>query len=191
MSATGAAFVTALVLLPLHRAVDRVVGQVIDRERYVLHARVQQFVSDVRDGHTEPETIQDVLRNVLTDPGLKLPDSRPGQYVDLFGAPTDSSPEAVCIPLRSGITEVGMMTLSAASARRVRRAKDMARAARLPIEVTRLRLELRAAISLPSALRAGGRTVGHSEAYGSESTASGRRSSRRRSASRGAEGAMP
>ena len=50
------------------------------------------------------------------------------------------------IPLLTGGSEVGVILLGAASARRVRRAREVAVLGRLPIEVTRLRLELRRAL---------------------------------------------
>ena len=64
---TGAAFVTALCLLPLHRLLVGVVGRLVDRERHVLLTRVRQFVRAVRDGSTEPEAVEELLRAVLGD----------------------------------------------------------------------------------------------------------------------------
>jgi signal transduction histidine kinase len=150
LGTTAAAFVTALVLLPLHRRVNELVCRVTVRERYLVDARVQRFVAQVRDGTAEPETVLDVLREVLADPRLelliRLPDSGQGEYVDLSDAPAVPAPGRARIPLRTGDTEVGMIVLGTVSVRRLRRAKDVARQARLPIEVTRLRLELRTAL---------------------------------------------
>ena len=88
---TGAAFVTALCLLPIHRALVGVVGRLVDRERHVLLARVRQFVQEVRDGTTEPEAVEELLRAVLGDSSLRLLVRRPGEgeagaLVDLKGA---------------------------------------------------------------------------------------------------------
>ncbi|MFC4117820.1 sensor histidine kinase [Nonomuraea zeae] len=150
LGTTAAAFVTALALLPLHRRVNELVGRVTDAERYRVDARVQRFVARVRDGTAEPESVLDVLREALADPRLqlliRLPDSGPGEYVDLSGAPAVPAPGRTRIPLRTGDTEVGVIVLGTSSVRRLRLAKDVARQARLPIEVTRLRLELRAAL---------------------------------------------
>jgi signal transduction histidine kinase len=151
LGVTCAAFVTALLLLPLHRQINQLVGRVVDRERFVVNARIRQFVRQVRDGTAEPETVEDVLREALDDPGLrlliKLPDSGLDEYVDLADDPAVPSPGRTRIPLRTGDTEVGMIVLNRTSARRLRRAKDAALLARLPIEVSRLRLELRAALN--------------------------------------------
>jgi signal transduction histidine kinase len=148
---TGAAFVTALCLLPLHRALVGVVGRLVDRERHVLLTRVRQFVQAVRDGSTEPESVEELLRAVLRDPDLRLLLRRPGQpetaaLVDLRGATAMVAPTAPQVPLRTGDATVGLLALGSGSARRLRRAREFAVEARLPIEVSRLRLELRGAL---------------------------------------------
>ena len=149
LGVTGAAFLIALLLLPLHRRIHNVVGRAVDRDRYVVAARVQRFVHDVRDGAAKPEQAEQVFRAVLGDPGLRLLLKQPGSdgYVDPSGVPATAPPGGVGqIPLRSGDTDVGLIVLAAPSARRLRRARDVALAARLPIEVSRLRLQLRAAL---------------------------------------------
>ena len=152
---TGAAFVTALLLLPMHRRLNTAVGRLVDRDRYVVDAHVQQFVRAVRDGTVEPEETENLFRTVLADPGLRLLLRRPGAgdvYVDLTGSVVrldEAAPGAgapVRVPLSSGTTEVGLVVLGVSSARRLRRAREVALAARLPIEVSRLRLELREAL---------------------------------------------
>ncbi|WP_165488390.1 sensor histidine kinase [Actinomadura formosensis] len=145
---SGASFVTALVLLPLHRQVNGWVGRVVDRERHVVDARLHRFVHAVRDGTAQPETVEAVLRDVLADPGLRLlvrlPHGAPGEYADPSGAPAVLPPDRVSVPLRTGEVEMGAIVLGTVSARRLRLAGHAAVQARLPIEVTRLRLELRA-----------------------------------------------
>ena len=51
---SAAAFVTALVLLPLHRYVSGAVARVVDRDRFVAVAQVERFAADVRAGRTDP-----------------------------------------------------------------------------------------------------------------------------------------
>ncbi|WP_433221992.1 hypothetical protein ACQP00_22250 [Dactylosporangium sp. CS-047395] len=82
--ATGAAFATALVLLPLHRRIDALVGRFVDRDRYVGDVRVQRFVQQVRDGEAQPEDAEAVFREVLGDPGLRLVLWVPGGEKDAF-----------------------------------------------------------------------------------------------------------
>lgn len=146
---TGAAFGTALCLMPMYRAIHRRVGGIFDRERMVMHARVGAFVTRVRDGLAEPEEVQGVLRAVLEDPDLhvlfRLPGGSEDGYVDLAGNPADR-PHAALIPLLENGSDVAAIVLGMPSTRRTRQARELAMLARLPIEVSRLRLELRVAL---------------------------------------------
>lgn len=146
----GAAFAVALVLLPMHRRVHEAVGRTVDRDRYVIASRVQRFVRDVRDGTATPEGVEELLREVLADPGLlllmKLPGGDADAYVDFAGRTTAPPPDATRVPLRTGSTDVGVIVLGRTSVRRLRRAREAAVMAGLPIEVSRLRLELRTAL---------------------------------------------
>jgi signal transduction histidine kinase len=135
---TSAAFITALVLLPLHQWLHRAVGRVVDPDRTVALAQIRDFVRRVRDGQAEPEQVEEVLRKALDDPSLRVILQRPGEQFDL-------PPSAM--PLQTGGSTVGALVLGTTSARRVRRAREAAVEARLPIEVSRLRLELRDALS--------------------------------------------
>jgi signal transduction histidine kinase len=144
---TAAAFVTALALLPVHRRVHRVVGRILDRERTVMIATMQEFVRKVRDGQAQPEEVQEALRLSLGDPALVVLLRRPGAdgYVDLSGTVVDAPPGEL-IPLVARDSEVGALVLGKSTARRRRRAREIAVEARLPIEVSRLRVELRRAL---------------------------------------------
>ena len=144
---TAAAFLTALALLPLHRRVHRAVGRVLDRERTVMLATMRDFVRRVRDGRAEPEAVEDALRRGLGDPALRVLLRRPGAegYVDLAGRPIEPPPGEL-IPLVAHDSEVGALVLGRSTARRRRQAREVAVEARLPIEVSRLRVELRRAL---------------------------------------------
>jgi signal transduction histidine kinase len=144
---TAAAFVTALALLPVHRRAHRLVGRLLDRERTVMIATMQEFVRKVRDGQAQPEEVQDALRLSLGDPALLVLLRRPGAdgYVDLSGTVVDAPPGEP-IPLVARESEVGALVLGKSTARRRRRAREVAVEARLPIEVSRLRIELRRAL---------------------------------------------
>jgi signal transduction histidine kinase len=151
---TAAAFVTALALLPVHRRVHRLVGRVLDRERTVMIATMQEFVRKVRDGQAQPEEVQAALRLSLGDPALLVLLRRPGAdgYVDLSGSVVDAPPGEL-IPLVARDSEVGALVLGKSTARRRRRAREVAVEARLPIEVSRLRVELRRALDVAQASR--------------------------------------
>ena len=152
---TGAAFLTALLLLPLQRRLHDSVSRVVDRERAVMLAAVDTFVTRVRDGEAAPEQVETVLREVLHDDDLQLLLCAPGgvDYRNMRGTATaPTGPHQV--PLHSGDVHVGVIILSSGSRRKLRQAGDIARRVRLPIEVARLRLELRAAVEQVTASRA-------------------------------------
>ncbi len=144
---TGSVFLVALGVLPLHRVIHRAVARVIDRDRAVILERIHRFVEQVRDGSAEPESVQDVLRTTVGDAQLVLllTDLDGSGYVDLTGAPVEP-PGGELVTLRSSDTDLGVLVLTPGSARRVRQGKLAASAARLPIEVSRLRLGLRRAL---------------------------------------------
>ncbi|MFD7156569.1 sensor histidine kinase [Kribbella sp. NPDC059898] len=135
---TAAAFGTALVLLPLYQWIHRAIGRLVDPDRTVVLERIRAFVRRVRDGEAEPEQVESVLRSALDDPALRVLLRRPGAELDV---------PAGAIPLQTGDSVVGALVLGTTSARRIRRAREAAVEARLPIEVSRLRLELREALA--------------------------------------------
>lgn len=135
---TTAAFVTALVLLPLYHWIHRAIGRLVDPDRTVALARIRTFVRQVRDGEAEPEQIESVLRSALDDAGLRVLLRRPGAEL---AVPDDA------IPLQTGDSVVGALVLGTTTARRIRRAREAVVEARLPIEVSRLRLELQEALA--------------------------------------------
>ncbi len=142
------AFVTALVLTPLHRWFASAVGRLVDRDRVIVLAEIRRFVDQVRDGHAEPEEVEDVLRGCLDDPQLQVLLRVPGRdgLSTLGGEPADIGDGGTSISLESRGTEIGLLTLGRTSVRRERRAREAAVEARLAIDVSRLRLELRHAL---------------------------------------------
>jgi signal transduction histidine kinase len=158
-SASGllvAAFVAALILLPVHRLVHRSVGRLIDRDRTITLAMLQEFVQQVRDGQQPPEAVEFALREALGDPLLLvlLRSPETTTYVDLTGAEVEPPSERCAIPLLAANSDIGLLLLGNDTARQQRRARDAAVAVRLPIEVSRLRLELRGALVDAQASRA-------------------------------------
>ncbi|WP_020388530.1 sensor histidine kinase [Kribbella catacumbae] len=146
---TGSVFLVALVVFPLHRRVHYAVGRVLDRDRTVLIEQIESFVEQVRDGSAEPEEIETVLRTATRDPELTLLLSDPAGtgLVDLTGAARTPSPERIQVPLRTANADIGIILVNPGSMRRLRRVKLAASAARLPIEVSRLRIGLRRALT--------------------------------------------
>ncbi len=146
----AAAFLTALVLLPLHRVLAGALGKLVDRDRFVALAAVERFAADVRAGRRVPEEVEVVLQEAQGDPGLRIALARPHGWSDLRGVPVE---EPVGFALEVGGDTIGMITLGWESARARRRIADLARVAWVPIEVSRLRLVLREALDEVEASR--------------------------------------
>jgi signal transduction histidine kinase len=138
---TAAAFVTALVLLPLHRYVGATVARIVDRDRFVAVTHVEGFAADVRAGRRDPEEIEAVLREAHRDPNLRLVLAEGGRWVDLAGA---VAAETHGLTLTFGGDAIARLVSSNDTARGRRRLTALSRAAAVPIEVCRLRLGLRA-----------------------------------------------
>lgn len=145
-----AAFAAALVLVPIHQRVHAGVGRLVDAERTAIRSALHAFVRRVRDGEAEPEQVQDVLRAVLADPHLTVllqqPQPGGGAFVDLAGKPVDDVEATGAIPLSARESSVGAIVPGRQTARHLRRIREAALEVRLPIEVSRLRLELRHAL---------------------------------------------
>lgn len=145
LAPTTAAFVTALTLLPLQRYLATAVGRLMDRDRFVAVAEVETFAAEVRAGERPPEQIEDVLRAAQHDPKLRLTLARPdGSWADLRGTAVES-PAGIAV--RAYGVVIARIVLGHDSARARRRVADLARAGWVPIEVSRLRLELRDALT--------------------------------------------
>ncbi|MGA9749896.1 MAG: histidine kinase, partial [Nocardioides sp.] len=141
----AAAFVTALVLVPAHRWAHSWSASVFDRERTVLLAGAREFAAEVHQGGREPEEVEEVLRGLLRDPGLRVGLAVPGRpgSVDPSGEATDVRPDAV---LRAGDAVIGTVELTRPSTRQRRLAQEAARVCWSAFESARLRAGLRAAL---------------------------------------------
>lgn len=139
-SSSAAAFLTALVLLPIHRLVRDRLARVFDRDRFVAVKAVEEFVAEVRAGKRQPEEVEAVLRDAQGDPNLSLLLAYGDRWVDLDGEFADDRDG---VTVTSGSDTLARIVLSRASARERRRATALAQAAWVPIEVSRLRLGLR------------------------------------------------
>ena len=138
-----AAFVTALVFLPLQRSVASRVGRVVDRDRFVAVATVERFAADVRAGLRQPQEIEAVLQLVQDDVDLVVQVKTPSGWARLDGSDVT---EPAGFALDAGGEVVAMIRLGWDSLRARRRIADVAKAAWVPIEVSRLGLGLRNAL---------------------------------------------
>lgn len=153
-----ATFVTALAVLPLHRVLQARTDRVVDPDRHLALSQVRSFVGAVRDGEAEPEAVEEMLRTALGDPDLRLLLHVPGEdravVVNVAGRPDAISDSGMRLPLQDAGAAIGTVVLGSRSARRLALTREVIRAARLPIEVVRLRLQLRGALAETTASRA-------------------------------------
>jgi signal transduction histidine kinase len=146
--AAVAAVAVALAFDPLRRRMQRVVDRRFDRDRSRAVERVEAFAALLHDGAAAPEGIEDVLRDVLGDPGLRLlvwlPD--PGTYASLDGvavAAPAPGPGRPVTAIGRGEVPLGLVVHSERLDARPGLLADVLRAAALPVEIARLRGELR------------------------------------------------
>ena len=138
-----AAFVTALLFLPMQRHVASRVGRVVDRDRFVAVATVERFAAEVWAGRRQPEEIEAVLQEVQDD----RRSGRPGEDgVRLGQAGRNECDGSGWARARGWGEIVAMIRLGWDSRRARRRVADVAKTAWVPIEVSRLRVGLRDAL---------------------------------------------
>ncbi len=150
-SVAGAAIAgvaAALVFDPLRRRLQRVVDRRFDRDRARAVGRVEAFAARLRDGSAQPEGIEAVLREALGDPALLLlvwlPDH--GVHADVTGVeravPVPGGGRTVTAVGR-GAAPLGVIVHAERLRERPGLLADVVRSAALPVEVVRLRCELR------------------------------------------------
>jgi signal transduction histidine kinase len=142
-SNAAAAFVTALLFLPMQRRVASRVGRVVDRDRFVAVATVERFAADVWAGRRQPEEIEAVLQEVQDDADLVVQVRAASGWARLDGTSV-MHPEGLA--LEAGGEIVAMIRLGWDSRRARRRVADVAKTAWVPIELSRLRVGLRDAL---------------------------------------------
>jgi signal transduction histidine kinase len=146
--AAAAGVAAALAFDPLRRRLQRVVDGRFDRDRARAVTRVEAFSTRLRDGTAEPEGIEAVLREALGDPGLRLlvwlPDH--GVHADVSGVERDvpvPAAGATVTAVGRGAAPLGQIVHAERLRERPGLLADVVRAAALPVEVVRLRCELR------------------------------------------------
>lgn len=153
-----ATFATALLVLPLHRVLQARTDRFVDPDRHLALSLVRSFAGEVREGTAQPEAVEDLLRRALRDRDLQLllrvPGEGSGLVVDMAGQPVAASGTGPRLPLHDAGSAIGTIVLGDRSARRLALTREIVREARLPIEVARLRLQLRGALEETMASRA-------------------------------------
>ncbi|MFZ2014151.1 MAG: sensor histidine kinase [Nocardioides sp.] len=155
----GSIWATAVVTLiagvgarPLRDRLQRLVDRRFNRSRYEATQRVNTFLEELRAGRAAPEGIEQVLREVVGDPGLTLGFRLPGTdgCVDLDGDPIPVGGEH--LPIRVDGEEVGVVALGSAASRA--RLPELLTIGGLALEIVRLRVELRRQLDEVAASRA-------------------------------------
>ncbi len=157
----GTAIAAVVVVMAFRPARDRV-QQVVDRRfarrRFEGLKLVEGFLDDVRAGREEPERIDEVLAQALGDRGLevffRLPAS--GGYAHASGRLAELPQDRIRVatPVRRNDLELGVILHAPELALRADTFESIVRAAGLPIEIARLRVEVRVQLTEVQASRA-------------------------------------
>ena len=146
--ATALATVTvAMAFRPARDRLQRAVDRRFARRRYEGLRLVEGFLDDVRAGREEPERVGEILAQALNDRGLevffRLPAS--GGYAHATGRLAVPPQDTIRVrtPIRRGELELGVILHDPALDLRTDTFKSIVRAAALPIEIARLRVEVR------------------------------------------------
>jgi signal transduction histidine kinase len=163
----GATLAVAAAFRPLRAYVQDIVDRRFNRARYDALRRVGAFLEDLRAGRTAPEAIEDVLRDVLSDPQLQLrfflADSK--LYVDAHGhVATDQADDGrQRTPVQRAGVPLGLVVHGPVDEQRARLLEHVVGRAGLAIEITRLRVEVRRQLANVEASRARIVTAGYEE----------------------------
>lgn len=154
-TAALATAVVALAFLPLCRRLQDIVDRRLSRSRYEAVAVIRALEDAVRDGRAEPEQIGDAQREALRDPTaellLRLPDEETLVRCGVAG-PAVLDDRAASSIVREG-QEIGVLHHDPCLADRPEVLHAVLAAAGLPIELARLRVELRRRLSEVEELR--------------------------------------
>jgi signal transduction histidine kinase len=147
LATAGATLVVAIAFRPLRDRVQGRVDRSFSRARYDAMRRMRAFLDDLRVGRAAPEDVEMAMREALSDPTLELrfflPES--GVEVDSRGRPVSGGSDAgrLRTPLtRGGVCLGEIVHAPRTEAQRVLVA-PVVEAAELPVEIARLRVELR------------------------------------------------
>ena len=155
---SAATLVVAVAFRPSRARVQDAVDRRFNRARFDALRRMDVFLEDLRAGRAAPEEVEGVLRNVLSDPRLRLlfflPESE--LYVDARGMavvdlPNDGRDR---IPVERAGQRLGMVLHDRASEEDPTMLGRVVQAGGLAIEIARLRVELRRQLAEVRASRA-------------------------------------
>lgn len=166
-AAAGATLAAAAAFRPLRTRVQDGVDRHFSRARYDGLRRIDAFLDALRAGRAAPEEVQQVLAEILDDPGLELRLLLPegDTYVDLRGQePAEALGDRRDLtPVRRAGATIGIVLHRPATDERPRLPAELVAAAGLAIEMARLRVELRRQLEAVDASRARIVSAGYEE----------------------------
>jgi signal transduction histidine kinase len=163
----GATLMVAVAFRPLRERVQDVVDRRFSRARYERLRRIDAFLEALRAGRAAPEGVEEVLREVLSDPDLEvhfwLPESE--IYVDARGQPVPDAPGDARLrtPVERAGSPLGMVVHESVDDESPELLSEVVEAAGLAIEIARLRVELRRQLDEVEASRARIVSAGYEE----------------------------
>lgn len=141
----AATLAAATVFRPALRAVRLVVDRRFDQDGHSARLRVDAFLERLRSGTDRPDRIQDVLREALRDPQLRLLVYLPasGGYADMRGRPAELNPGLAVVEVdRAGVPEAVVQYRDTGDPSRQSRVRHLVEHGRLALQVARLSVEL-------------------------------------------------
>jgi signal transduction histidine kinase len=152
----GATLAAAIAFRPLRARVQGLVDRSFSRARYAALRRVGVFLEELRAGRTAPEQVEELVRDIVADPTLRLlyflPES--GIYAHSDGTRQDVSRSGSRqIPLERAGEPLGMIVHDVADEARLALLRRVVEASGLAIEIARLRVELRRQLAAVDASR--------------------------------------
>jgi signal transduction histidine kinase len=163
-SASLATLAAVLAFRPLHGRVQRLVDRRFAPARFEAVRLLREFLEDVRDGRAEPEDVGAVVALALADPQaevlFRLPET--GAYADRNGRLVEPLPEDARRRVSIG-RDVGVLLQSPALACGPDVLRVVLDAAAVPVELGRLRVELRLQLAEVESSRARIARAGYEE----------------------------
>jgi signal transduction histidine kinase len=167
LSASVATLAAALAFRPLHDRIQRLVDRRFARARLDAVRLLRDFLDEVRNGHAEPEDVGEAVALALADPRadivFRLPET--GAYADRLGhlldhLPDDGRSRAV---IGRDDRELGLLLHDPRLAQRPDLLRAVIDAAAVPVELARLRVELRLQLAEVESSRARIAQAGYAE----------------------------
>ena len=144
-TAAAGTLVAAAAFRPLRRAVQDLVDRKFYRQKHDAGVRIDRFLDGLHAGTEQPEHVEDLLRDVLRDPTLRvlllLPASN--HYCDVHGNPVEPDPDRPAVRLdRGGTADVLVEYAPSADPAREGVVRSAIERSRLAIEIARLGVDL-------------------------------------------------